>query len=128
MKNIRITDQVYTIQQFVIGGQVLNTSTPVYFNGYPALKNKRIKSIVFNRRTGAGNAGYIFFNIFNSKGEQLLTDYPASDLCNISNPSIQTRQRLFDLYDIDLKQSYYIDTLNIPQPTTRVYFELNFYF
>lgn len=128
MKNVRVVDQVYTLVVSVQGGQILNTSTPIYFTGYPVLRNKTIKSITFNRRTGAGNAGYIFLNLFNGKGDQLLTDYPASDLCNISNPALQTRQRLFNLYDIDLQKSYYIDTLNIPQPITRVYFELNFYF
>lgn len=132
MKNARLFDGVYTLPIRVSAGTVNNPSTPIFFTGYPYLKGKKVKAINYNYRSGSAvNIYYIFFTFYNSKGEQLIYNLPASDIINSSSPSItifnQTRLRLFDLYDLDLQRSYWIYTQNVAWGSNFTPFEINFY-
>ena len=127
MKNARLFEGVYTLPIQVQTGVINNASTPIYFTGYPYLLKKKIKAINFNLRQGATIPQYVYFTLYNSKGEQLVYNLPASDIINSSQPANQTRLRLFDLYDIDLQKSYWIYSQNIGWIITGTIFELNFY-
>lgn len=127
MKNVRCFDYVYTVPINVVTGVINNASTPIYFSGYPFLRGKRIKAINVNNRFGT-TYDDTFFTFVDGAKNQLLYNYPASDLLNSSVPTNQTRLRLFDLYDIDLNNSYWINTQNIGWAVTGTILELNFYY
>lgn len=128
MKNVRITDKIYTVPINVRFGEINNASTPNFFSGYPALRNQRIKGIAVSPQPGrlAASDPY-YITLVDGKGNQLLYNWPIWDLVITSSGSNTNRLRLFDLYDIDLLSSYWINSSNVGYVVTDTLFRINFY-
>ena len=128
MKNVRINDNCYTLPIVVNNGQVNNASTPIYFTGYPVLRNKTIKRIAVSAAGAPITFSSVYFTFFNGNKEKLVVNQPASDLqinpALFSNP----RPRFYNLYDIDLQNSYWIISWTGVFPGTFTLFNLHFYF
>lgn len=127
MKNSqRIYNNVYTIAYSVTAGTVNNASTPLYFNGYSALRGKTIKAISYDSNI-IGNPAYYYLNLKNGKGDQLIYNLPFNALVTDLLVSPYYRMPLFDLYDIDLLNSYWITSFTFPWVSSIEVFRLNFY-
>lgn len=128
MKNVRISDRIYTVPISVRFGQINNASTPTFFQGYPFLRGKKVKAVGVSPQSGrlaAGDPYYI--TLVNGKGEQLLYNWPIWDLVITSAGVNRNRLRYFDLYDIDLLNSYWINSSNVGYIVTDTLFRINFY-
>lgn len=129
MKNNRIYDKVYSLQYRTSFQQIVNASTPVYFEASQnVLKNVRIKAISATPSTLNPNSLFdgFYLTLKNFNDENLLYNYPISDLQTI-NISPKNKLRLFDLTNINLKSSYWI----YPQQTgflPQILFTLHFYY
>lgn len=75
-----------------------------------------------------GGAVDIFLTLNNTKGEQLLFNYPVKDLIIGAGGVNINRQRLFRLEDIDLDNSYYTQSTNVGYAATARLFILNFHY
>jgi hypothetical protein len=114
-------------------GQTNNASTPIFFTGYPVLRKKRIKAIAINPVGSPGStnpSAPYYLTLVNGNGEQLLYNYPMTDLMQTDGGSGNplSRLRLFDLYDIDLLNSYWINQNNISWVISGSIMYLNFYY
>lgn len=130
-KNVRVYNEVFTLPVNVIGGTTNNVSKPYFFTGYPILRGKRIKAIGINPNAEfftASDAPY-YLTLVDGKQNQLLFNYPMTDLFLhdlFGNPA--NKLRLFDLYDIDLLNSYWTNQNNLSWVSTGSIMLINFYF
>jgi hypothetical protein len=134
MKNCRIYDNEYTLPVLRVGGVNYTPSTPVYFGQNTFIEGKTIKSIsAFSNLVPLGVTGDCYYiTLFNTKGEQLLYNYPVDDLNNTqyqnANYLTPLKLRLFNLKNVDLRRSYFISSFNTPAVNTFEAFRLTFYF
>jgi hypothetical protein len=131
-KNARLYNEVFTLPVNVIGGTTNNISKPYFFTGYPILRGKRIKAISINPNGDtaftASDAPY-YVTLVDGKQNQLLFNYPMTDLFQHDAFGNQAnRLRLFDLYDIDLLNSYWTNQNNLSWVSSGAVMFINFYF
>lgn len=128
-KQVRVYDYTYTVPVDVVTGKIVNASTPQYFTGYPFLRKKRVKAIsVMPVLLAGGGAVDIFLTLNDTSGKQLLFNYPVKDLIVTATGANQSRLRLFNLDDIDLDNSFYIQSTNIGYAVTGRLFTINFHY
>lgn len=129
MEQTRIFDKVISIE-YTPTCNVTNfafTLTPgqrYYFNGYPALKNVKIKGIACTNNFGPG-INRIFLNFVDNRMNQVTTNLPAIDISLTAQP----RLRLFDVDGINMEASYWVSQgLNVSYANPQVFFILHFYY
>ena len=130
-KQVRVYDNTYSVPFDAVFNLVVSPSVPYYFTGYNFLKNKTIKAISVMDVYGINfaNAG-MMLTLRNVKGQDLLYNYPLSDLQvgDFSTGSNTQKLRLFNLYDIDLNNSYYSQSVTIGYGFDARIFLLNFHY
>ena len=130
-KQVRVYDNTYSVPFDAVLNLVVSPSVPYYFTGYNFLKNKTIKAISVKDVYGINfaNAG-MMLTLRNVKGQDLLYNYPLSDLQvgDFSTGSNTQKLRLFNLYDIDLNNSYYSQSVTIGYGFDARIFLLNFHY
>jgi hypothetical protein len=130
-KQVRVYDNTYSVPFDAVLNLVVSSSVPYYFTGYNFLKNKTIKAISVMDVYGINfaNAG-MMLTLRNVKGQDLLYNYPLSDLQvgDFSTGSNTQKLRLFNLYDIDLNNSYYSQSVTIGYGFDARIFLLNFHY
>jgi hypothetical protein len=130
MKNQqRIFSNVYTIPITVTAGVVNNASTPIYFSGYTSMRGKTIKAITFDIDfVGITQLDY-FLTMVNGNGEQLIYNMPFNNFIMQTDVIVLPYNRLplFNLYDVDLLRSYWMNSQGIAYTFTGTLFRLNFY-
>jgi hypothetical protein len=129
MNQPRVYDKVISIQ-YTPTCNVTNfafTLTPgqrYYFNGYPALKNVKVKAIACTNNFGPG-LSRIFLNFLDTKMNQVTTNLPAVDI----SLSAQPRLRLFDIEGVNMEGSYWVSQgLNVSYANPEIFFILHFYY
>jgi hypothetical protein len=124
-------NQVYTLEVQVTAGTINNASTPIYFSGYPVLRGKKIKAITFAQNNIGTSVTEYFLTLVNGNGSQLIYNYPMNSLRQNYDNGVTylsyNRLNLFNLEDIDLLNSYWINPINIAWIITGTLFRLNFY-
>jgi hypothetical protein len=130
-KQVRVYDNTYSVPIDVTVGQIVNSSTPKYFTGYSYLRSKKIKAIsimplLVNAPSGLG----LMLTLRDGKGDELLYNYPMSDLIvsNVQFGSPLNRMRLFNLYDLDLENSYWSQTQNVGYGAAQRIVIINFHY
>jgi hypothetical protein len=130
-KQVRVYDNTYSVPIDVTVGQIVNSSTPKYFTGYSYLRSKKIKAIsimplLVNAPSGLG----LMLTLRDGKGNELLYNYPMSDLIvsNVQFGSPLNRMRLFNLYDLDLENSYWSQTQNVGYGAAQRIVIINFHY
>lgn len=129
MKNVRIQDNCYTLSVNVQAGDPVSASTPVYFTGFPVLRNKRIKRIASNFLAPFPiQLNTVYLTFVDGNKERLIVNQPVTDL--LIAPFIFNNRlaRYYNLYDIDLQNSYYTIQTTGTWPTSRQLFSLHFYY
>jgi hypothetical protein len=131
----RIYENIYT---FPVNtkGTIVGDNVKVFFDSCPEIQKKTLKAISLSYDISVQNGAYpdqAFITLKNSKGEVLIYNYPANDLNDTVNGALFTTQvfrlRLFNLYDVDLSQSYYFFN-NVSGPignNSQIVFNFNFY-
>jgi hypothetical protein len=132
MNQPRVYDKVISIQ-YTPTCNVTNfafTLTPgqrYYFNGYPALKNVKVKAIACTDSfpiTGP-TIDSIFLNFVDSKMNQVTNNLPAVDI----SLSAQPRLRLFDIEGLNMEASYWVSQgINASYANPDIFFTLHFYY
>lgn len=130
-KQVRVYDNTYSLPIDVTVGQIVNSSTPKYFTGYSYLRGKKIKAIsimplLVNAPSGLG----LMLTLRDGNGKELLYNYPMSDLIvsNVQFGSPLNRLRLFNLYDLDLENSYWSQTQNVGYGAAQRIVIINFHY
>jgi len=132
MKNVRIQDNCYTLGVNVQAGDPVSASVPIYFTGYPVLRNKKIKRIATSFPSALalfpGPLLTTYLTLVTGNKERLIVNQPISDLLIapifVNNP----RARYYDVYDIDLQNSYYTIQATGTWGTSFQLFALHFYY
>lgn len=120
---------VVTVPVKVITGVINNASTPVYFTGAPVLKNRHIKGITIQPILATTfNLERIYITLFNSSGEQLITALPAKTIQSNFAANGSNKYPAFNIYDIDIINSYWEYINNISWIVTGTLFNINFYY
>jgi hypothetical protein len=131
MEYNRVFNNVYTLAVQVTAGVINNSSTPIYFNGYPVLRGKKIKAITYSINNIPLAQNSYFLTLIDGNKKQLLYNYPVNNLqqnYNLAGNILPyNKLNLFNLYDIDLLNSYWIYPNNVSWTVTGVLFRLNFY-
>ena len=129
MKNVRIQDNCYTLGVNVQAGDPFSPSTPVYFTGFPVLRGKRIKRIASNFIAPFPiSLLTTFLTLVDGNKERLIVNQPITDLLIAPFIFNNPRARYYDLYDIDLQNSYYTIQGSGTWPTSIQLFSLHFYY
>ena len=120
----RVFDRYYTIPVIRPGGVNYTASTPIFFNVQTVFKGINVRCIRVHSNTvplfGTGDA--YFLTLKNMRGEELLYDHPIVDLWDGYNPAgggqyvagYGKQLRLFNLNDIDFRNSYYRTNFSAP--------------
>jgi hypothetical protein len=128
MNNAREFDKVYTISVNIPSKGLINLNQNYYFDGYPFLRNIKVKAISVNNLPNILQlTGYL--TLSDSKKNIILNNYPLSDLLLI-NQSPKAKLRLFKIDGVDLLNSYFSQSsgyINF-SPTSGTLFNLNFYY
>lgn len=124
-------NQVYTLEVKVTAGTINNSSTPIFFGGYPVLRGKKIKAITYSKNTIQTSVNEYYLTLVDGKKQQLLYNYPMNNLQQNYDNGVSflsyNRLNLFNLEDIDLLNSYWLYPDNIAWIITGTLFRLNFY-
>lgn len=121
-----VYDGVITVPVTVRQFNVNNASTPVYFTGSPVLRNKKIKGIVYYPVSSLLNT--VYFTFYNGNREQIVTNLPAQSIESDFVANGSNKYPAFDLYDIDILNSYWIYVNNVGWAASSIIFYLNFYY
>lgn len=101
--------QSLTVTTYGIAGQnVYTTGGQLLLEPLPYLRKKQITGIVYYPGAGQDEKTW-FLTLKNHKGEMLIYRYPVSDIL-----TTQTKQRLFNLFDVDTQKSYLEEFTNTP--------------
>jgi len=131
----RIYENIYTFPVST-NGTILGDNVKVFFSPCPQISKRHLKAISISYDLSKAQGGYpdqCFITLKNSKGEVLLYNYPANDLNDatdfIVGGVLNFKLRLFNLYDVDLSQSYYFysDVSGPIGNNSQIVFKLNFY-
>lgn len=127
MNNPREFDKVYTANIFSNSRQTVSVNTQNYFNGYPFLRNIKVKAIsITDIAASIANDSYI--SISDSKNNIVLFNVPTSDL-DLSNQYPKAKLRLFNIDGINLLNSYWIYTgTPFSLVATTLLMRINFYY
>jgi hypothetical protein len=124
-------NQVYTLEVQVTAGTINNSSTPIFFSGYPVLRGKKIKAITYYAGDIPTSVNEYYLTLVDGKKQQLLYNYPMNNLQQNYDNGVTylsyNRLNLFNLEDIDLLNSYWLYPDNIAWIITGTLFRLNFY-
>jgi hypothetical protein len=127
MNNPREFDKVYTALIWSQSRQNVRTNVQYYFDGYPFLRNIKVKAIsISDINTAIVNESFI--SICDSKKNTVLFNVPTSDL-NLSNEYPTAKLRLYNIDGVDLLNSYWIFTgssFSWTSPT--IIMKINFYY
>lgn len=111
MKNVRCYNNIYTHRVIVAPGTANNGSSPMYFKASTnLLKNKTIKAIetvIFQPFPNSFTPAPWYITLVNFNKEILLFNFPLVALSTI-NESPKGRLQLFNLFDIDINNSFWI--------------------
>ena len=127
MSNSREFDKVYTALIYSQSRQNVRTNVQYYFDGYPFLKNIKVKAISISD-INAAIINDSFITISDNKKNTVLFNLPTSDL-DLSNQYPKAKLRLFNIDGVDLLNSYWIFTgagFSWVSPT--VIMKINFYY
>lgn len=127
MNNQREFDKVYTANIYSNGRQTVNTNVQYYFNGYPFLRNIKVKAIsITDLNSNLVNESFI--TISDSKKNIRLYNVPTSDLI-LANDYPEAKLRLYNIDGIDLLNSYWIfNGTSFSWVTTTLLMRINFYY
>ena len=127
MNNPREFDKVYTALIYSQNRQNVRTNVNYYFEGYPFLRNIKVKAIsISDINTAIINASFI--TISDSKKNTVLFNMPTSDLVQ-SNQYPKAKLRLFNIDGVDLLDSYWSFTgAGFSWVSTTVIMKINFYY
>lgn len=124
-------NQVYTLEVQTTAGTINNSSTPIFFSGYPVLRGKNIKAITYYVGNPPTNPNDYYLTLVDGQKRQLLYNYPMNNLQQNYDNGVSflsyNRLNLFNLQDIDLLNSYWIYPNNVAWIITGTLFRLNFY-
>jgi hypothetical protein len=133
----RVFDRYYTIPVIRRGGVNYNASTPIFFNIQTVFKGITIRAIsVASQIIPLGQTGDCYYlTLKNTRGEELLYNHPLVNLWNGFNPAgggsyepgYGRQMRLFNLPDIDFRNSYYMSSFNTPSVNSFEAFRLTLY-
>jgi hypothetical protein len=134
MPYTRIYENIYTFP--VYARELINQNAKYFFDPCPEIRQKKINAIsisYYNYYNGYADSAFI--TLKNGKNEIMCDNYPATDLMDTTTQNslltgtLQYKLRLFNLYDIDLKSSYYMyNRITFPFPTNNLpLFNINFY-
>jgi len=124
VKNNRVFDGIYTISILATVGQIVNVSTPQYFQNANYLANKTVKAITVTQNSLSDR---FLITLVDTSGTQLLFNTPFRDLLQTSNGNPDQKLRLFRLNNIDLQRSYYTSVIPFGYTITGTIFNINFY-
>jgi hypothetical protein len=130
VKNARLFDNVYSFPVNVFNGQTVNSSTPVFFGGYPYLEDKTVKAITVKPVSldPAINPDYLI-TLIDKNGRQLWYNQPLTDLLQTNAAgATNLKLRLCRLKAIDLQRSYYINVQGVGFIANTTLYIINFYF
>jgi len=100
VKNNRVFDGIYTISIIGTVGQIVNVSTPQYFQNANYLSNKTVKAISVTENSLSDR---FLITLIDTSGTQLLFNTPFRDLLQTVNGNPNEKLRLFRLNNIDLQ-------------------------
>jgi hypothetical protein len=126
--NQREFDKVYTIRYTIPAQFTVTINKKNYFDGYPFLRDIKAKAISINNpNQGILDAGYI--SISDVKKNIVLFNVPLHDLY-LADDYPAAKLRLVNIDGIDLLNSYWIYTGNIPFSVVSqtTLFTLSFYY
>jgi hypothetical protein len=127
MNNTREFDKVYTALIYSQNRQNVRTNVNYYFQGYPFLRNIKVKGISISDINTAIILNS-FITISDSKKNTVLFDYPTSDL-DLSNQYPKAKLRLFNIDGVDLLNSYWtFSGAGFSWVSTTVIMKINFYY
>jgi hypothetical protein len=127
MNNTREFDKVYTASIYSQQRQNVRTNVNYYFEGYPFLRNIKVKAISISDI----NAAIVlnsFITISDSKKNTVLFDMPTSDL-DLSTQYPKAKLRLFNIDGVDLLNSYWtFSGTSFSWVATTIIMKINFYY
>lgn len=127
MNNPREFDKVYTALIYSQNRQNVRTNVQYYFEGYPFLRNIKVKAISITD-INAAIVNDSFITISDSKKNTVLFNLPTSDLA-LSNQYPTAKLRLYNIDGVDLLNSYWIFTgAGFSWVSTTVIMKINFYY
>jgi hypothetical protein len=127
MNNPREFDKVYTALIWSQSRQNVRTNVQYYFDGYPFLRNIKVKAISISDINTAIQLNS-FISICDSKKNTVLYNVPTSDL-DLSNQYPKAKLNLYNIDGVDLLNSYWIFTgSSFSWVTPTVIMKINFYY
>ena len=106
-------DKVYTVNYILAAQGSVATNVKNYFTGFPFLRDIKPKAISVNNILNTAISDSSYLTVSNTNGNNVLFNYPLSDLyLNDDYPS--AKLRLFNIDGIDLLNTYWIYTGNVP--------------
>jgi hypothetical protein len=126
--NPREFDKVYTALIWSENRQNVKINVPYYFNGYPFLRNIKVKAISITDILPSV-AYDSLITISDSKKNTVLYNMPTSDL-DLTNNYPKGKLRLFNIDGVDLLNSYWLYCGTAPFSFTApaVIMKINFYY
>lgn len=133
----RVFNRYYTIPVRRPGGVTYTASTPIFFNIQTVFKGITVRAISIHSNTvplfGTGDS--YFITLKNTRGEELLFNHPVVNLWDGFNPAgggsyepgYGKQMRLFNLPDIDFRNSYYVTNFSAPVLTAFEVFRITLY-
>jgi len=127
MNNTREFDKVYTALIYSQNRQNVRTNVNYYFEGYPFLRNIKVKAISITD-INAAIVNESFITISDSKKNTVLFNMPTSDIV-LSNQYPKAKLRLFNIDGVDLLNSYWNFTgTSFSWIAPTVIMKINFYY
>jgi hypothetical protein len=127
MNNTREFDKVYTALIYSQNRQNVRTNVQYYFEGYPFLRNIKVKAISITD-INAAIVNDSFITISDSKKNTVLYNLPTSDLV-LSNQYPKAKLRLYNIDGVNLLNSYWIFTgAGFSWVSTTIIMKINFYY
>jgi hypothetical protein len=133
----RVFDRYYTIPVKRFALQTYTASAPIFFNVQTVFQGITVRAISIASNTtqlwGATDSYYI--TLRNTRGEELLYNHPVVNLWNGYNPAgggsyepgYGKQMRLFNLSDIDFRNSYYTCNFSVAPLATFELFRITLY-
>lgn len=127
MANSREFDKVYTALIYSQSQQTVKTNVKYYFDGYPFLRDIKVKAISISDINPAIQLDS-FISISDSKKNMVLFNMPTSDL-DLSTQYPSAKLRLFNIDGVDLLNSYWLFSgTGFSWVTSTIIMKINFYY
>lgn len=125
--NPRIFDKVYTANIYSNDRQTVNTNVQNYFNGYPFLRNIKVKAISITD-LNSNLTLESFISISDNQKNIRLYNVPTSDLIQNNNYP-DAKLRLYNIDGVDLLNSYWLyNGPSFSYASTTLLMRINFYY